>query len=288
MNMTKNYWIYILLLFTISASVYGNNSGEIGDTTNRQDTLIFRTGATVAITGKNITIGFLKHDLKFQYDQLEAFDSTGRNPNWIEDITSHNLWASPTMIITGENITHLVATRSGAVTSGIGNTDFTKCESLKYLHVKTSNATLNLSKNIALEHLELIFCWGLESLDLSYNINLKYLHIDPCFLNKLDVSHNTKLERLYCNCIGLTELDLSQNVALEYVDCRDNNFTPVAIRDVLYSLPDGNSGKEKTIRIRSQNRSYFVDNRIGEQKNIKNSEINFDRESVEKKGWIIE
>ena len=149
MTFIKLFWLQILLL-TISTSVYGSNSGDIHGVA-KQDTLVFITQERFALTGKNITITYTISNIKLHYDQLEAYDSTGWNPNWVD----LNLRSRTKIVITGEEISQFVYIGRK---SGLGDMDFTKCESLKYLQIKTHGA-LNLSKNVALEHFLSIFIW---------------------------------------------------------------------------------------------------------------------------------
>lgn len=279
MNIVKKGWICIFL-FGISLFVYGSDTEHSGHISVKQDTLIFATRDVFALTGQNITIGFEQSDLKWHYDRLEVFDSTGREPNYLTEIKKH-LWGGPTVIITGENITRLIC---GGGYSRLVNPDFTKCSSLKFLQICT-NGTLDISKNIALEHLEFTNVCVLDSLDLSDNVNLRYLNIHSCRLNEIDVSKNTKLEYFDCNSNQLTSLDLSQNTSLKSVDCKSNCFTPLAIRDILYSLHGESPDEEKHIFIGSQYFCYVVNNRIGDIKD--RTEITFDLERITRKGWII-
>lgn len=279
MNILKR-WLVCVFLFGVSLCVHGSNTDSPSHTSLNKDTLIFATEGVFALTGQNITIGFEQSDLKWHYDQLEVFDSTGCEPNYLMEIKKH-LWGGPRVIITGENITRLIC---GGGRSGLVNPDFTKCPSLKFLRLR-AYGTLNTSKNIALEHLEFTNVCVLDSLDLSDNVNLRYLNIHSCRLNEIDVSKNTKLEYFNCNSNQLTSLDLSQNTSLKSVSCKSNCFTPLAIRDILYSLHGESPDEEKHIFIGSQYFCYMVNNRIGDIKD--RTEITFDLERITRKGWII-
>ena len=62
-------------------------------------------------------------------------------------------------------------------------------------------------------------------LDISKNINLKYLDCHQNQISYLDLKNNILLEYLDCNRNNLTYLDISQNLELRFLDCSSNKIT---------------------------------------------------------------
>ncbi len=69
----------------------------------------------------------------------------------------------------------------------------------------------------------------LTKLDLSQNIELKYLSCTYNPLTELNVSNNKLLESLYCSSNQLTNLDISQNELLINLECASSNLTSLDI-----------------------------------------------------------
>lgn len=121
---------------------------------------------------------------------------------------------------------------------------------LEYLRCCNDIKFLDISKNTKLTHLSCRNC-GLTELNVSTNLELKYLncafndikeldiskntkltHLDTRgaafissplgYLETLDISNNVLLEYLDCCCQNLKSLDLSKNTALIYLDCGGN------------------------------------------------------------------
>lgn len=65
----------------------------------------------------------------------------------------------------------------------------------------------------------------LSELDLSKNINLRYLSCDGNSISKLDLSHNLHLQSVICRLNNIEELIISKNVSLTYLDCSHNQLT---------------------------------------------------------------
>lgn len=65
----------------------------------------------------------------------------------------------------------------------------------------------------------------LTSIDITQNINLRYLYCNNNQLTTLDITQNTALEIIYCGNNQLTSLDLSQNVNLSDLYCNNNQLT---------------------------------------------------------------
>ena len=84
--------------------------------------------------------------------------------------------------------------------------------------------SLDLSKNVELKYLD---CQNnsLSSLDLSHNTKLYRLDCRRNHLSTLDLSNNTDLSDLYCSSNQLTSLDLSNNQELRTLSCSYNKLT---------------------------------------------------------------
>ena len=79
-----------------------------------------------------------------------------------------------------------------------------------------------------LEELELV-SMGLQSLDVSQNVNLKSLVCDINNLTQLDVSRNEKLIKLSCGNNQLKALNVENNVLLEELWCGYNQITDLNV-----------------------------------------------------------
>ena len=100
--------------------------------------------------------------------------------------------------------------------------DVTKCPKLAQLSLSdVSFATLDLSKNVDLNNLNIDKASFLKTLDLSKNVNLSSLFIrNASSLKTLDLSKNVNLSSLFIrNASSLKTLDLSKNVNLIELDC---------------------------------------------------------------------
>lgn len=116
------------------------------------------------------------------------------------------------------------------ITDLTGIEAFTKLEIL-IIGIQDSNTanankinTLNLSSNLNLTYLHCSFN-NLTLLDLSNNIYLNTLAINDNKLTSLDISNNTALKNLNCNGNQITNLDLSANINLENLNCTFNKLT---------------------------------------------------------------
>ncbi|MGI6077367.1 MAG: hypothetical protein ACOYCB_04285 [Fastidiosipilaceae bacterium] len=92
---------------------------------------------------------------------------------------------------------------------------------------------LSLRDNPNLENLVIYYdnelSQKIETLDISQNINLKYLVCLSCHLPSLDISNNPNLEVLYCDDNQLSTLDLSNNLNLKELVCSNNQLTTLDI-----------------------------------------------------------
>ncbi len=68
-----------------------------------------------------------------------------------------------------------------------------------------------------------------ETVDISQNTKLEWLHLSTNPLKSLDVSQNVNLRRLWVYNNELTVLDVSQNPNLESLRCYTNNLTQLNI-----------------------------------------------------------
>lgn len=104
--------------------------------------------------------------------------------------------------------------------------DVTNCPNLTLLYFNNNNiASIDLSKNTALQILYAFKNANLTSLDLTNNTNLTYLSVYSNNMSVLDVSKLTKLITLMCFKNKLTTLDLSNNTALQELSCYNNQLT---------------------------------------------------------------
>jgi len=108
-----------------------------------------------------------------------------------------------TIIITGENVTHLYIN---------GYNQYNKLTSLDVRN-NTALTTLNCMDN------------QLTVLDVSQNTSLTTLSCGYNLLQHLDISNNTALTHLGCNSNQLTDLDISNNPSLLDLGCNDNQLT---------------------------------------------------------------
>ena len=69
----------------------------------------------------------------------------------------------------------------------------------------------------------------LSELDLSKNINLRYLSCDGNSISKLDLSHNLQLQSVNCRLNSIDELIISKNISLAYLDCSHNRLTTLDV-----------------------------------------------------------
>ena len=79
-----------------------------------------------------------------------------------------------------------------------------------------------------LEELELVDM-GLQSLDVSQNVNLKRLVCDNNALKQLDISHNTNLTVFSCSDNQLNTLNVENNLLLEELLCGNNKITDLDV-----------------------------------------------------------
>lgn len=103
--------------------------------------------------------------------------------------------------------------------------DVTNCPNLTLLYFNNNIASIDLSKNTALQILYAFNNANLTSLDLTNNTNLTYLSVYSNNMPELDVSKLTKLITLMCFKNKLTTLDLSNNTALQELSCYNNQLT---------------------------------------------------------------
>ena len=160
---------------------------------------------------------------------------------------------SRTIIITGENITHLSSqynrltgldvTKNRALTyltchvNQLTNLDISKNTKLTILGCGDNQLTsLDVNKNTKLIHL---YCGNnqLANLDVSKNIALSYLNIENNQITNLVVSNNTELTYLNCSINQLTNLDATKNIELINLVCFSNQLSKEALDALFETLP---------------------------------------------------
>ncbi|MGV6829715.1 MAG: T9SS type A sorting domain-containing protein [Flavobacteriales bacterium] len=80
-------------------------------------------------------------------------------------------------------------------------------------------------------NLEILKCRGnfIENINLSSNLNLRWLHLSTNPLVSIDVSHNLQLQKLWVYNNQLIALDVSQNPNLNSLRCYTNNLVTLNI-----------------------------------------------------------
>lgn len=144
-----------------------------------------------------------------------------------------------TEIVVWGAVTYLEVTEDA--NTGLTSLDVSKNIALNHLSCN-SNAgltSLDVSKNTSLTELNCGNCTGLTSLDVSKNTALTYLECGNTGLTSLDVSKNAALTILGCHLMDLTSLDVSKNTALTLLSCDDcQNLTMMNIKNTA-ELTDG-------------------------------------------------
>ncbi len=109
-----------------------------------------------------------------------------------------------------------------------------------------SEAELNFVSDITCENLGIKslegigYFTGLQSLDCAYNeitgmdlsanVNLRFLYANDTAITELDVSNNTMLKQLFVERCPLTDLNLSENSRLTSLDIRETEISSIDIR----------------------------------------------------------
>lgn len=106
----------------------------------------------------------------------------------------------------------------------IESLDFSSNTKLTYFKGSHINdlSVFNISKNTAIDTLDISWLNKLGKIDLSNNVNLVYLAVEHAGINSLDVSKLTKLKYFNCNYNKLGTIDITKNTALLYFSCQDN------------------------------------------------------------------
>jgi hypothetical protein len=117
-----------------------------------------------------------------------------------------------------------------ADTNGDGEIQVSEAEAVIGLIVSYYSIT-SLDGIQSFTNLEVLKSRGnfVETVDLSQNIQLEWLHLSTNPLLSLDISQNTNLKRLWVYNNDLAVLDVSQNVNLESLRCYTNNLTDLNI-----------------------------------------------------------
>ena len=69
----------------------------------------------------------------------------------------------------------------------------------------------------------------LSEIDVSHNVNLRYLKCCGNSISRLDLSQNIMLKHLECSHNNLQELDIAKNTKLLYLDCMCNHLVSIDI-----------------------------------------------------------
>ncbi|CAM4282539.1 T9SS type A sorting domain-containing protein [Flavobacterium terrigena] len=122
------------------------------------------------------------------------------------------------------NIKYLNFSLAYSITNPQGIEYFTN---LIYLNISTYNSNipnLNLSQNLNLKYL---FCTNnnLITLNLGSNINLQQVDCSNNDITNIDLTQNTGLKKIICNNNQITSLNLLQNNSLNYINCKNNQIT---------------------------------------------------------------
>jgi len=127
------------------------------------------------------------------------------------------------------------------VFNNLNSIDLSSNLKLKNLNVFMAGGSLkniDLSNNTKLEGFGIDGCWGINSLDLRQNINLKSICISYTNITNLDVSNLTDLESLCCNRNQLLSLNIKNgnNSNMSYFNCLNNNqLYCIEVDDVNYA-----------------------------------------------------
>ncbi len=110
--------------------------------------------------------------------------------------------------------------------------DLTKNVALRVLNCQHATFTsLDLSKNMAIESLDLYLANEIKALDLSNHSQLKYVHVGSggsyvmANLISLKVAGCSNLETLKCGKTQITTLDISSNKELRLLNCATTSLT---------------------------------------------------------------
>jgi hypothetical protein len=133
-------------------------------------------------------------------------------------------------------LTEALAFSDSIIVDSLGISNLTGIEaftSIIFLDCSGNNLTsLNLSQNVALEHINCNLNYSLANLDISQNIALKLVRCSYTGISGLNTNQNLDLEYLSCNFnYNLTSLDLSQNTELVALYCRENALTMLNIKN---------------------------------------------------------
>jgi Leucine-rich repeat (LRR) protein len=119
---------------------------------------------------------------------------------------------------------------SFADTNGDGEIQVSEAEAIISLIVSYYEI-VSLEGIQSFSNLEILKSRGnfVETVDLSQNIQLEWLHLSTNPLISIDVSQNVNLKRLWIYNNSLSSLDVSQNTQLESLRCYTNTLTDLNI-----------------------------------------------------------
>ena len=110
----------------------------------------------------------------------------------------------------------------------------TESEIKEITKIDVSNMGINSLKGIGyFKKLETLYCHEnlLMSLDVTNNLEMRFVQCNNNQLTLCNVSKNTKLTSLKCDYNNLTTLDVSKNTSLEYLNCRGNQLTSLDVTE---------------------------------------------------------
>lgn len=182
-------------------------------------------------------VNFLKISLLF-FLLLSGFfghaqDTSIPDPNFEQALIDLNIDSGP---IDGKVLTANIANITSLIIPGKNISNLTGIEGFVKLEKldlglynndpaqKNNIATLNLTNNVNLRYLDCSFN-ELSTLDLSNNTILRILFLQNNKFSSIDVSHNIVLETLFCFSNQLTTVNVSKNTSLTSLSCYSNPLT---------------------------------------------------------------
>lgn len=155
--------------------------------------------------------------LHFENNMIETIDLS-RNTK----LKSINCYYCPKLkLLNIENITDLEYLNIGY--TSISKLNFSNPSSILYLNLESpSLSDINLDQFTNLESLKVLRRY---SIDISKNLNLKYLECSDGYLTSLDVSKNTKLECLDLHRNKITSINITNLVNLGFLSIGSNELT---------------------------------------------------------------
>ena len=92
-------------------------------------------------------------------------------------------------------------------------------------------ASLDISNNTELNHLNLIECHNIINIDVSKQTKLESFLFPETGITSINLKNNPALSRLTCYKTPITQLDLSNNKSLTFLYCDDTNITALDVNN---------------------------------------------------------